>query len=95
MQGRVIRQSGLYLFLLACLRDFWLQPGKLGSAMLFENQERGKEAYWGEKTWVVSTVVASKGLLNTSGRRLGFFISTCNSLYQREEPPRVFLSFPC
>lgn len=69
------------------LRNFWLQPGNLGSAMLFENQERGKEAYWGEKMWVVSTVVVSKGLLNTSGRCLGFFISICNSLYQREEPP--------
>uniref|UniRef100_A0A663MQR1 Msh homeobox 2 n=1 Tax=Athene cunicularia TaxID=194338 RepID=A0A663MQR1_ATHCN len=61
--------------------NFWLQPGNLGSAMLFENRERGKEAFWGNKTWVVSTVVVSKGLLNTSGRCLGFFISICNSLY--------------
>lgn len=39
------------------LRNFWLQPGNLGSATLFGNQERGKEAFWGKKTCVVSTVV--------------------------------------
>lgn len=74
MQVRVIRQSGLYLFLLACLETFWLQPGNLGSATLSENQEKGKEAFWGNKTWVVSTVVVNKGLWNTFGRCLGVLL---------------------
>lgn len=81
MQGRVIRQSGSLSLPVGILRNFWLQPGNLGSAMLFENQKRGKEAFWGKKMWVVSRVVVSKGLLNTSGRCLGFFISICISLY--------------
>lgn len=81
MQGRDIRQPGSLSLPVGILRLFWLQPGNLGSATFFENQKRGKEAFQGKKMWVVSRAVVSRGLLNTSGRCLGFFISICNSLY--------------
>lgn len=73
MQGRVIRQPGLSLPTDA-IRNFCLQPGNLGSAMPFKNQEGGKEAYRGKKSWVVSTVVVSKGLSNPSVEMFGVFL---------------------
>lgn len=80
MQGRVIRQSGLYLFLLACLEIFGYSQVVLALQCSLKTRREGRKLSGERRLWVVSTVVESKGLRNTSGRCLGFFISICNSL---------------
>lgn len=52
------------------LRNFWLQPGDLGSAMLLEKQERGEEGVGR----------AHKGFLNPSGGCCGVLVGVCHSL---------------
>lgn len=69
--------AGWFLSLpIGVLRKCWLQPGNLGSATLWEKQERGEE----------DVACSHKGLLNSPGGCFGVFVRISHSLCSIEPP---------